>query len=180
MADWKVIKSEYSAGGVGMKALAAKHGVGISTLYRRAAQEGWRVKEKVGALPKEGLREIGGELERIERILASGEALMRQLERATAELDRVAVKQTTRERELEYGDLDAKGKPTREVIRDTETLEVVSAPIDRAGLRQLAATLKDLSGVAQLKNGGGEELSGVERIMRRLDTESATDKEVTS
>ena len=34
MTDWKQIKEEYLAGGVGYRALAAKHGVGYGTLAR--------------------------------------------------------------------------------------------------------------------------------------------------
>lgn len=52
---------------------------------------------------------------------------------------------------------------------------MVRTPVDLAGLKQLAAVLKDLTDVAQGAREPGQELTAVERIMRRMDAEAGED-----
>ena len=47
--DWKVIKSEYIAGGIGYKKLADKYGVSFGTLSKIAMRENWTdLRKKAG------------------------------------------------------------------------------------------------------------------------------------
>jgi len=46
VTDWKQIKEEYLAGGVGYRALAAKNGVGYGTLAEIAKKENWTALKK--------------------------------------------------------------------------------------------------------------------------------------
>ena len=49
--DWNAIRAEYIAGGIGQRALAAKHGVSYSTLRRRSEHEGWtNAREEAGRI----------------------------------------------------------------------------------------------------------------------------------
>ena len=47
--DWKAIKAEYIAGGIGYRKLAEKHGVSFSTLSKVATRENWTdLRQKAG------------------------------------------------------------------------------------------------------------------------------------
>lgn len=151
--DWKKIKREYERGGVSMRALSRRYGASYSTLRRRVLREGWRSGGPGGA-------EEGGD-----RVTRMRDLLLDRLEQAAAELSQTAVRRTRKEREVEYGDPDTPGKPTREVIREEEALEVANTPIDRSGLRQLAAALKDLRAVTDAEEEGVEDLSPLAALL---------------
>ena len=175
MPEWGAIREEYAGTGISLRGLAKKRGVSYSTLQLRASRERWA--ELRGTAARAEGDSPGGAPESMarERILSARDALLKQVERAAAELDRTAVKLTTRERAIEYGDQDAPGKPTREITTDREQVNVVRTPVDLAGLKQLAAVLKDLTDVAQGAREPGQELTAVERIMRRMDAEAGED-----
>ena len=162
MPEWGAIREEYAGTGISLRGLAKKRGVSYSTLQLRASRERWA--ELRGTAARAEGDSPGGAPESMARV-----------ERAAAELDRTAVKLTTRERAIEYGDPDAPGKPTREITTDREQVNVVRTPVDLAGLKQLAAVLKDLTDVAQGAREPGQELTAVERIMRRMDAEAGED-----
>lgn len=42
MADWNAIRAEYIGGGISQRKLAAKHGVPVDTLLKRANKEHWK------------------------------------------------------------------------------------------------------------------------------------------
>lgn len=157
MADWLKIKSEYISTSISTRKLAEKHGVSYSTLRKRAEKEGWtdakvaqgrRLDAKVAQKVAE--RTSDREADRIVRLLRTGDALAERLELAVAELDRQTAKQTVKTKTVEYGDPDAYGKPTREVIEEkTDIVTIENAPIDRMGVRLLASALRDLLEVAK-------------------------------
>ena len=81
------------------------------------------------------------------RILGMADKLSDQLDQAISELDRQLTKKKKKRRQVEYKDPKAPGKPTREIIEETEELEVAEGPIDRLGLQQLTMALKNLKEV---------------------------------
>lgn len=79
-----------------------------------------------------------------ERLDAINEALISKLERAVEELDSYIVKSSRKEKRLEY---DEEGKkPLYEEIREEEELHTEKGIVDRAALKQLVSTLKELRG----------------------------------
>lgn len=154
--DWLKIKNEYICGGGSYRKLAEKYGVSVSAIKRRAAAGKWtanraRTEPQVHqkTVQKVIERTANQEADRIVRMLAVSDKLLDKLNQAVDELDRQTAKRVVKTKEIRYGDEDAKGKPVREVIcENTEIVDIDGLPIDRLGLRQLAAALKDLQAVA--------------------------------
>ena len=178
--DWLKIRNEYIAGGGSYRALAEKYEVSLDAVKRRASAEGWK-NERTKTAPKIHQKTARKVVERtsdkaadrIVRLLSIGDRLADCLDQAAGELDRQTAKRTVKTKEVEYGDLDAKGRPTREVVReDVEIVDVGGLPLDRLGLRQLAATLKDLRDVAQTGRTDEDELGKIAELMARLDKEA--------
>lgn len=180
MADWLKIKAEYISGCGSMRELSEKHGVSVSAIKRRSAKENWTANrtETAPKIHQKTVRKVvertsDKAADRIVRLLSIGDKLADCLDQAAGELDRQTAKRTVKTKEVEYGDPDAKGRPTREVVReDVEIVEVGGLPLDRMGLRQLAATLKDLRDVAQTGRTDGDELGKIAELMARLDKEA--------
>lgn len=152
--DWLKIRNEYINGGGSYRKLAEKYGVSFGTLRRRAETENW-VKRRADQLHKIDIKtaqkaaELISDREagRMVRILGMADKLSDQLDQAITELDRQLTKKKKKRRQVEYKDPKAPGKPTREIIEETEELEVVEGPIDRLGLQQLTMALKNLKEV---------------------------------
>ena len=155
MTDWTSIRADYVSGGGSFRVLAEKYGVSIDTIKKRAASEKWSL-ERTKVAPKLHQKTVRKVVERvadekadrITRLLSIGDTLAAKLEQAAAELDKTLAKHKRKTKTVEYGDEDARGKPTKEVIVEEEILEAVDAPIDRLGMQQLSAALKNLRDVA--------------------------------
>lgn len=153
-ADWVAIKSEYVTTRASMRALAEKYGVPVDTIKKKAAADKW-TEERTKLAPKvhqkivqEVVRKTAAEeANRIVRLLDIGDKLAERLDLAADQLDRMTLRHKRKSKEVVYGDPDAKGKPTREIINEIEHVSVVEAPIDRQGLQQLSTTLKNLHAV---------------------------------
>lgn len=180
MADWLKIKAEYISGCGSMRELAEKHGVSVSAIKRRSAKESWTAN-RTETEPKVNQKTVqkviektaDRESDRIVRLLSIGDKLAGCLDRAAGELDHQTAKRTVKVREIEYGDADVKGCPTREVVReDVELVDIGGLPINPLGLRQLAAALKDLRDVAQTGGTGEDDLSKIAALMAGLDKEA--------
>ena len=180
MADWVSIKAEYIATSISMRDLAEKHGVSFSSLGKKATKERWkdertktenkvatRVKQKIVAVS------VSKEVDRLTRLLSISDKLAAKLEQATEELDRQLVRNKKKTRVITYGDQAAKGKPTKEVIDELETLDTMKAPIDRLGLQQLSSALKNLRDVANTPRADEQSLEKIRELMAGLDKEAA-------
>lgn len=178
-ANWPRIKNEYIHTGISTRELARKYGVSASAVMRRASKEAWvserkkqrqRIDEKTAKKTAEAISTR--EADRAARILAASDEMLSRLEQAVTELSRTAVKSKQRVREVEYGEDGAKGKPTREVVRETERVETQDALVNLLGLQQLSAALKNLQGVALSGKASDATLEKVKEIMRRMDNEA--------
>lgn len=170
---WLKIRNDYLCGVGSMRELADKYGVGLSAIKMRSAREGWR---KYGGDPPRKLNQSvtndvtknvtklvtqktiekvadkisDDETDRIMRIRSISDRLLQRLEQAEQELDK-AIKVTKYKDKVTRKLLDEEGKPYYdERVVEYEDTEMVDAPVDRAGIRQLAATLKDLQAVTAL------------------------------
>lgn len=176
--DWLKIKNEYINGGGSYRKLAEKYGVSFATLRRKAKDEDWvslknkqqyKVSTKLAQKTAEKIAEQ--EANRMVKLLRMADRLGAQLDRAIGELDRQMVKNKRKHREIEYKDPKAPGRPTKEVIKETEQIEVVSGSIDRAGLQQLSMALKNLKDtITTVDNGDSDTLKKAKELLGGVDS----------
>jgi len=152
--DWLKIKNEYISGGVSYRKLSEKHGVSFNTLKSRATKEQWHncrkeLHNKITTKSQQKTQEkiVESEARIIDRKYELSEKLLDKLERAIDELDISLVTNKRKTRVIEYKDDKAIGKPTKEVIDETEEILQIASIVDRAGIKQLASALKDIKDI---------------------------------
>lgn len=159
MADWLKIKNEYVSGSISYRKLAEKHGVSVNTLTRKAVDGKWtQDREKQHSKITEKIQQKTAELvstkeaNRIGRILSAADMLLEKLEEAATQLDTHIVTNKVKTKTVTYND---GMKPTKEVVVENEIKEVASGPIDRLGLQQVTAALKNIKDAVQAAEGQG-------------------------
>lgn len=143
MADWNQVKTEYITTATSYRKLAEKHGVSYQAICHRSKEEGWIAlrQQHTNKTVSKTLQKISDQqaqkMARIDRITGK---LLSKIEKAVDELDLTII---TRKEKVDYGN--------REVT--TERREITEGGIvDRAGLRQITAALKDLKEIQMLKS----------------------------
>ena len=161
---WLKIKNDYICGLGSMRELAEKYEVKYRTVRARAAKEKWtadraKAKQKMSekmtqkTIEKVSEKLSDAEADRLAKLLLVADVLLEKLEKAALELDK-AHKVTKRKHRVSQKLEDEEGKPYfDEWTTEDEESRLVDAPVDRYGLRQLAATLKDLQSVTAYANG---------------------------
>jgi hypothetical protein len=143
MADWQAIKTEYITTDTSYRKLAQKHGVRYATLQARAKEEKWtdsRDRHRTSTVSKSITKISNKQAAKLARIEGITDKLLNKLEKAVDELDLEIIKRKTK---VDDGLTET----------TTETMEAVEGGIvDRAGLRQLTAALKDLKEIQMLKS----------------------------
>ena len=143
MADWQSIKTEYITTDTSYRKLAQKHGVRYATLQARAKEEKWtelRDQHRTRTVSKSLTKISNKQAAKLARIESVTDKLLAKLEKAVDELDLEIIKKKVK---VEEGLTET----------TTESTEVVEGGIvDRAGLRQLTAALKDLKEIQMLKS----------------------------
>ena len=146
--DWVKLKTEYiTSEKASYRKLAEKYGVHYQSICARSKAEGWiQLREQYHnrALTKAVKQVENKRVRQAAKVSDLADKLLIKVEQAIDELDRTMVTHKTKIKEVKYGDHNAKGKPTKEVIREEEELISVETIIDRAGLRMISAALKDL------------------------------------
>ncbi len=82
--------------------------------------------------------------DRITRLLSIADKAADKAEQALGELEQYVVKDKKKVRTVEYKDKTAIGKPTKEIIDETEHINIANDPVDRLGLSQVMAALKNI------------------------------------
>ena len=143
MADWQQIKTEYITTDTSYRKLAQKHGVRYATLQARAKEEKWtelRDQHRTRTVSKTLTKISNKQAEKLARIEGITDKLLNKLEKAVDELDLEIVKKKVK---VEDGLTET----------TTETIEAIEGGIvDRTGLRQLTAALKDLKEIQMLRS----------------------------
>lgn len=163
--DWIKIRNEYISTDIGLRGLAEKHNIPLTTLRDRSRREGWvamrdEQHHEIAQKTAQKTAEIVAKDEagRVSRLLRIADRLMGKTERALDELDQLTVKRTEKVK-TSVSAKDDDGKPIRrEVEREIVDLQTVQAIIDRKGLQQIANSakaIKDILSATEAENDSG-------------------------
>lgn len=152
--DWLTIKTEYINSNISQRKLAEKHGVSFNTLKERANKEQWAMlkKSQHNKIAKKTQQHIENviikkEINKIEKLSDLVDELLIKTEQAISELDRTMITNKQRIKKIEYNDKKAPGRTSKEIIEDKEEVVVVKTMIDRKGLLNVSASLKNIKDI---------------------------------
>ncbi len=145
MVDWNEIRKEYIRGGVSYRELAAKYGVPLKNLARRAKEENWvglreQANHKAATKTVEAVARQNARVD--DRINRLANRLIDKLEKAVDELD---MKTVTMKTTMKTG----AAKVTTEYKKLDREKE---GPVDKGGLQQLTNTLRDLKSILDVRS----------------------------
>lgn len=165
MVDWERIKKDYVEGRGTQRELASRYGVNKSALGMRAAREDWTGQRMAllqklsatsqnqpipaGTTPEPSPMAHSKKLARMETV---SDKLLTRISQAIDELNVQVLREVRKEKELIYDHPQRTDKATREILVERETLTKVKAPVDRNGIKLLAAALKDIRDVQMLRD----------------------------
>lgn len=156
-ANWNKIKTEYINGHISYAKLAEKHKVSLQSIKDRGTKEKWveqkkeqqtKIQQKTNQKTADKLAEA--EAKRLLRISAAADKLLTKVEKAIEESDVYLSKNKRRYTH------DVKDTQTGQVVSvdiEEEVLKITKLKrIDKAGLKQIASTLKDLRDIQFTKD----------------------------
>jgi uncharacterized protein YjcR len=187
--DWDAIKADYIYGRMAAHEIADRYNINPAAVRQRIKRGGWSQEKEVseGYIRKataEAAAEAAikaqnniarAEAERIQRLRDIACTMEAPIIRAIQELGQHMVINKKRVRVITYGGADAKGKPIKEVIDDEEILNIIDAPIDRQGLKQLTSALRDLCEVQRDRLGVDQSNEDVHVTFEGADMEAASE-----
>ena len=150
-ASWVEIEHEYvtdiSRKPCSLEDLAKKYSIPIQTIKDQSATGKWsdkRAEYKLKTNQKLIEKSSDADADRIARLLSIADKAAEKAEQALGELEQYVVRDKKKVKTVEYKDNTAIGKPTKEIIDETERINIASGPIDRLGLSQVTGALKNL------------------------------------
>ena len=150
-ASWIEIEHEYvtdiSRKPCSLEDLAKKYSIPIQTIKDQSATGKWsdkRAEYKLKTNQKLIEKSSDADADRIARLLSIADKAAEKAEQALGELEQYVVRDKKKVKTVEYKDNTAIGKPTKEIIDETEHINIASGPIDRLGLSQVTGALKNL------------------------------------
>ena len=156
MADWNAIRQEYITDeSSSYRKLAEKYGVGMTALYNHAKSEDWvgqRKQLKDKTITKSLEKISDKRADKMSRVMDITDKLLDKLERAVDELDIHLVTKAIKVKEIEYNNDLRPDKPTKETITETEEILESRLIVDRAGLKAIASSLRDIKEIQMLKS----------------------------
>lgn len=149
--SWVKIEHEYvtdiSRKPCSLEDLAKKYSIPIQTVMDQSAKGKWSDKRreyKEDTKKKALEKSSDADADRIARLLSIADKAAEKAEQALGELEQYVVKDKKKVKTVEYKDNTAIGKPTKEVIDETEYINIANGPVDRLGLSQVTAALKNI------------------------------------
>ena len=149
--SWVKIEHEYvtdiSRKPCSLEDLAKKYSIPIQTIKDQSATGKWsdkRTEYKLKTNQKLVEKSSDKDAERIARLLQIADMATDKAEQALTELEQYVVRDKKKVRTVEYKDNMAIGKPTKEVVDETETVRTEKGPVDRMGLSQVTSALKNI------------------------------------
>ena len=155
MADWNKIKTEYITTDTSYRKLGEKYGIHYKVISEKGKDEKWvelRSQHRDKTLTKALEADSRKTVDRLTRIQDATDLLLDKIERAINELNIQLVKETHKEKVVEYNNPERPDKATKEITHETEKVHEMTSIIDRQGLKQIASALKDIKEVQMLKS----------------------------
>ena len=130
------------------------------------------VSEDVTVVSERGVAITGEERYRA-MDLVSGK-LLHQISKAIDQLDIQVIRELRKEKELVYDHPQRTDKATMETVVERETLTTIHGPIDRNGIKLLAAALKDVKEIQMLRDPLDirEQEAKIAKLQREVQSES--------
>lgn len=159
MIDWAQIRTEYITTDTSYRQLAEKYGVANASVARHAKNEDWvgkreqywnRVSTEVVQRVQEST--IDEHVDAAVRISEIADRLLDKLDTAVEQLDRYMVQQMEREKVVICCKNEDGERETEEHTSEKKSIEWIQGDIDRAGLKQLASTLRDLKEIKGIRD----------------------------
>ena len=155
--SWVEIENEYvtdiSRKPCTLEKLAGKYQIAIGTVEKYSMEHSWSEKRKnyKESIKQKAIEKSSEEdADRIARLLSITDKAIEKAEQALDELEQYVVKDKKKVKTVEYNEETAIGKPTKEVIDETEHINVVNGPVDRMGLSQVSNALKSIKEIYML------------------------------
>lgn len=152
--DWTAIKAEYITTRTSYRKLAEKYGVSRDLVADKGKEENWvelRRQFSAKTLAKAVAKSSSDQANKMARIDRVTDKLLDKLEKAVEELEIHLVTNTRKEKVIEYSNSLRPDKPTKETIQENEEIVQVVGIVDKAGLRQITAALKDIKEIKMLR-----------------------------
>lgn len=141
--EWEKIKTEYITSEISYRNLADKYGMTYTRLHTRAYEENWkeaREEYKRNLVNKSVDLICEEQAHRIARAIRIGDRMLEKVEESLNEIDMILCKTTTTKKTVAND--EEEGLCEKTVSSEDYSMKKVA--IDRAGLKQLSAVLKDL------------------------------------
>lgn len=141
--EWEEIKTQYVTTDISYRKLAQKYGMAYGRLQTRGFNEKWQEEREAY---KENLFKKSVDLicdeqaHRIARAIRIGDRMLEKVEESLNEIDMILCKTTTTKKTVAND--EEEGLCEKTVSSEDYSMKKVA--IDRAGLKQLSAVLKDL------------------------------------
>jgi hypothetical protein len=176
--DWEKIKTEYITTNISYRQLAKKYGMTYTRLQTRAYEEDWKAERdafKANLVSKSVDLICEEQAHRIARAIRIGDMMLEKVEESLNEIDMMLCKRTETTKGYEEKD-----GSTVEVTRSTEDFTKKKVAIDRAGLKQLSAVLRDLReiGIFRSELDKKEQEARINKLRKDAEEEQ-TDKTIT-
>lgn len=174
--EWEKIKTEYVTSDVSYRVLAKKYGMTYKRLQERGRQEEWR-EQKADYRQKLANKSLDiiceAQANRIAKAILIGDRMLEKVEEALNEIDIVLAKQTTTVETIGV-DEDGNSFTKKEATEDYRTVKVA---IDKSGLRQLSAVLKDLKeiGIFRSELDRREQEARINKLCKDAEDEQETE-----
>lgn len=176
--SWVEIEHEYvtdiSRKPCSLESLAKKYSIAIQTVMDQSAKGNWSEKRreyKEDTKKKALEKSSDADADRIVRLLTIADKAADKAEQALRELEQYVVRDKKKVKTVEYGDEIAIGKPTKEVMEETEHINIANGPVDRLGLSQVTSALKNLKDIYLIPNTADEQKHRQEMDKRKLELE---------
>ena len=179
MADWQAIKTEYITTDTSYRKLAQKYGVSYVQIGNVGKEENWvelRKQHLDSILTKSLESDTRKKVDRAKRLRDAADRLLDKVERAIDELDLQMVTHKDKTKTIEYNNPQRADKPTKEIIHETEQILSVSSIVDRKGLQQIAAALKDIRDIhgIQTELDKQEQKARIANLQKQADSDNGS------
>jgi len=148
------MKAEYITTDTSYRKLAEKYGVSGTAVFNRGKAEKWpelRKQHLSRTLAKSVAKKEQKRSDQLARIDRVTDRLLTKLEKAVEELEIHLVTNTRKEKVIEYNNSLRPDKPTKETVLENEEIVQVTGIVDKAGLRQITAALRDIKEIKMLR-----------------------------